>query len=338
MRIGITGVPGWLTTALLGRLSDEPPADDFRVTTFVHPSHRTAVEGLRAAYPFIDRVVDLDLAQPAFPPDAFSGIDRFVHTAAIIHVTHPSEWMTVNHTGTVAIAEAARGAGVKRFVFLSSNAAGGRNTSPTHVMTEADAPKPMSLYGESKLHSERKLRALETSGTFDVAILRPSMFYGPPVPERHLDIYRRILTGAMPMVGDGHYRRSITYIDSLVQATMLALMHPNASGQTYYVVDEPIYTTRSIVDAMATALGAKARYIPVPAFVAPMAYTADRLLARAGRYVAPIHLLGEADWDVAISCEKAKRELGYKPIVELRDGMQRAIDWCKERNLLPASR
>jgi nucleoside-diphosphate-sugar epimerase len=317
----------------LQRLAAEPPDDHLSVVAFVHPSQRSAAEKLAQQFPFVREIKPFDLAEPVLRPGDLDGIDVFLHTAAVIHVEKPSDWLMINHGGTTALANAACAAGVRRFVFLSSNAAGGRNES-SGLMDETMQPRPRSLYGESKLLSERTLRKLEESGRFDVVILRPSMFYGPPVPSRHVDIYKRILSGTMPMVGDGNYRRSITYIDSLVQATMLALTHPNAAGQTYYIVDEPVYTTRSIVEAMASALGATAKFITLPAIAAPLAHATDLALARVGLYVAPVHLLGEADWDIAISCAKARREIGYTPTVELEEGMQRAVAWCREQRLL----
>lgn len=160
------------------------------------------------------------------------------------------------------------------------------------------------------------------------------MFYGPPVPERHVEIYRRILSGRLPIVGGGNYRRSITYIDNLVQAVQLAMSHPAASGETFYVVDEPVYTTRSIALAMADALGVPLHTFPLPARAGSAAYWIDRLLASAGVYWQNLHLLGEANWHVALSCQKMKTLLGYAPSVELTDGMHRAVSWRRNNGKL----
>ena len=171
-------------------------------------------------------------------------------------------------------------------------------------------------------------------GRFDVVILRPSMFYGPPVPDRHIDVYRRILSGRMPIVGDGNYHRSLSYIDNLVQATRLALIHPAAAGEVFYAVDDPVYTTRSITEAMASALGVPLRALRLPPIVGPLAYSADRLLACAGVYWRNLHLVGESNWHVALSCAKLKQFLGYSPKVTLQEGMCRAIEWCRRAGKL----
>jgi nucleoside-diphosphate-sugar epimerase len=265
--------------------------------------------------------------------ETLAGVQVLVHSAAVIHVQRTKDWYRINTAGTLALARCAREAGVKRFVFISSNAAGGRSDAQ-RLLTERDEPKPMSHYGRSKWLAEQGLMQLHEPGRFEVVILRPSMFYGPPVPDRHIDVYRRILHGRMPLVGDGSFSRSITHIDNLVQATKLAITHPAASGETYYIVDAEPYTTRQISEAMARALGVEPRFLRLPLFFAPMAFTLDRVLAQGGIYWQNLHLVGEADWHVGISCQKATQQLGYRPAVGLEEGMRRAVAWCRQHGKL----
>jgi len=201
-------------------------------------------------------------------------------------------------------------------------------------MTEAEEPRPLSHYGRSKHLAEKGLLSLHRPGQFDVAILRPSMFYGPPVPDRHIDVYRRVQTGRMPLIGCGDYARSITYIDNLVQATRLALTHHAAAGEIFYVVDEPVYTTRQIVEAMAHALGVAPQFQRLPSLIGPLAHTADSMLAALGIYWQTLHLVGESTWDVGIDCGKARRLLGYHPVMELHAGIQHAVEWCRSQGKL----
>jgi UDP-glucose 4-epimerase len=332
-RLTVTGVPGWLTYAFLKSLRETPLAGDDAATALVHRAV-TVDDGLRAAYPNVTDWRPFDLAAASGVRTLLDGADVVVHAAGIIHVRRPSDWDRVNTTGTAALAVAAKAAGVKRFVFVSSNAAGGASASAADVLTEDTPARPLSRYGRSKLRAEEALLALHEAGKFEVVILRPSMFYGPPVPERHADIYRRVQSGRMPLVGGGNYRRSVTHVENLVQAVRLAIVTPQASGQTYYVVDDEISTTRAIVEAMADALGVPARFIRLPALTGSVAYGADRLLEAAGLYSGPVHLLGESNWHVAISSAKAKRELGYAPVRSLGEGMREAVAWCREHGTL----
>ena len=331
-KIAITGYPGWLTTALLDDYASRP--DEFTdLVALVHPVAKTRAKVEISKYPWRSTVVEYDLAKPEGTIPVLTGVDVLVHTAAVIHVHKTRDWYTINARGTIELAKQAKAAGVRRFVFVSSIAAAGRSPADGDLV-ESDEPRPMHHYGRSKLIAERALLGMQEPQKFEVVILRPSMFYGPPVPERHVEIYKRILHGRMPLIGGGRYRRSLVHIDNLVQAVRLATTVPAAAGQTYFIVDRPTYTTYSVVEAMAEALGVKAKYVRLPHVLAEAAYQVDRALGAVGLYVAPIHLVGESHWHQSASCEKAIAEMGYSPRIELREGMRSTIAWCREKRLL----
>src|SRR5262249_14508666 len=142
---------------------------------------------------FLAEIIAHDLCAPP-PPGRLEGYDALLHSAALIHVRRTSDWYRVNTEGTLALAQSAKESGVRRFVFVSSNAAGGRADDNSHLLKESDPPRPLSHYGRSKWLAEQGLLEMHKPGSFDVCILRPSMFYGPPVPDRHVDVYRRIQT------------------------------------------------------------------------------------------------------------------------------------------------
>lgn len=326
-RLLITGVPGWLTTALLESLQEDPPEglEEVRCLALaplaLAPRPGTTV-GLRV---FVGGLHDARVLD-----EAAQGCDAVLHAAGVLHVRRTRDWYDTNTNGTSNLLRAAAAGGVRRFVLISSNAAAGRSEHGA-LLTEDTPAKPLSHYGRSKLLAEQ----LVLSAPLEGVVLRPCMFYGPPVPARHVEIYRRILDGRMPMVGHGHYARSVTHIANLVQGCRLALGHPRAAGQVYYIADEPVYTTRAIVEAMADALGCRTRYLRIPGVAAPLSFAADRLLASVGLYWQTLHLVGEADWHVGVSIAKAQRELGYAPRVTLPDGMRQAVEWCRAEGLLP---
>ena len=102
----------------------------------------------------------------------------------------------------------------------------------------------------------------------------------------------------------------------------------------YYVADRTPYTTRKVVEAMADALGVKPRFLPLPAFVADLAYKTDQVLSTMGVYAQTVHLVGEANWNVGVSIDKARAELTYAPAVAIEEGMRRAVEWCRARGQL----
>jgi nucleoside-diphosphate-sugar epimerase len=330
----VTGVPGWLTSAFLEDLARDPLPGLTGIRCLTQPDTSSdPCSVLRAPCSLLDtEIVHGDLRDADSLRAAVQGIDSILHAAGVVHVRRVRDWYDVNTNGTRALALAAVQAGVGRMVYLSSNAAAGPARDFDRVLTEADPPAPRSHYGRSKWLAEQALALM--SPQIETVVLRPCMFYGPPVPPRHIEVYQRIVHGRMPLVGGGHFARSLSHIDNLVQGCRLALSHPAAAGETYYITDRPVYTTRQIIEAMAAALGVRPRYLHLPRLVGPMAHAADHALAAFDCYWQTLHLVGESDWHVGVSCDKACRELGYQPSMTLADGMRQAVDWCiQERRL-----
>lgn len=145
---------------------------------------------------------------------------------------------------------------------------------------------------------------------------------------------RMIRDGNVPLFGDGKNLRSMTYIDSLCNALLLAEEKEVAKGETYWIADERPYTTLEIYQTIAELLRVELKTRNIPGFVSEIATAADWTLQRLGMYQTEIHVVGELNKNIACSIEKAKKDLGYKPEIELRDGMRRSIEWAKERGLL----
>jgi nucleoside-diphosphate-sugar epimerase len=326
----LTGVPGWLADAFLQSLA-RGESWLGSVRCLVHWSNDLGATA-RERWGVDAEIVHGDLTAPESLDRAMQGVDTVLHAAAIMHVERIEDYYAVNSLGTRSLVRAATRAGVRRFVYVSSNAAGGRSPAPTRLMHEDDPAKPLSHYGRSKLLAERWL--FDAEGAIERVVLRPCMFYGPPVPERHVDVYKRILSGRMPLVGSGQYARSLVHIDNLLQAVRLALTRSAPDNQAYYIADRAAYTTRGVVEAMARALEVEPRFLRLPAVVAEVAWRADTLLAMGGAYHQTLHLVGEGNWNVGVSIDKARAELGYDPQVDVDAGMRQAVAWCRERALL----
>jgi len=323
MKIVLTGAPGWLGNALLDQL-----AGGVDVHCLVHETLApTQVQEWQHRYPWISRCVTGDLVNPssrqALLQDARDGL--VLHSAACIHPRHPREWYQVNRDATLALAEEARRAGVRRFVYVSSNAAQGMARNRAQRLTESDPCHPLSHYGQSKYEAEQGLMKLHAPGEFEIVIARPCMFYGPAFPERHAMVLRRIRAGSLPLVGGGAYSRSLSYIDDLVYGLLQCLRHPLAAGEIFNLCDDRPYSTLEICQAMATALNVRARFIRLPAVTATVAYRIDRLISACGLYSLNFHLLGEANWNVGYSNDKARQLLGYRSSVDVVEGYRRAI-------------
>jgi nucleoside-diphosphate-sugar epimerase len=253
-----------------------------------------------------------------------------LHSAGLIHVKKLQDWFKVNTEGTKTLFEAAAEASVENFVYLSSNAAGGRG-QPGSLMSEDQAPSPQSDYGRSKLEAENYI--LKSSKTISRVILRPCMFYGNPVPSRHVEIFKRIQSSWMPMIG-AHLPRSMVHVNNLTDACFLALQARFKEGRIFYVADARPYSIEEYVNTIAELLEVHPKKLYLPNIISVTAHYVDKALNQLGLYNQNIHLLGESSWSVGVDISRARQELGYKPRYNLRQGLEDSISGAKRLGLL----
>jgi nucleoside-diphosphate-sugar epimerase len=144
-----------------------------------------------------------------------------------------------------------------------------------------------------------------------------------------------IQKGNPVIFGNGLNFRSMSYVDNTAQAMILAATKKEAVGKTYWIADTRPYTTIEIYQTVAELLEVK-NFKPrfLPNFSSEVFLMADKVLQGLGKYQTEVHVAGEMNKDIACSIEKARRELGYNPQIELREGMRRSIEWCRKRGLL----
>ncbi len=319
MRLLITGYPGWLTTRFLETLG-EYPQDFSSVRCAVHPDMLPKLVRTWECVPA--ELGDRDALRAAA-----RGCDTVLHAAGVLHVKRVPDFYRINSDGTRSLLEACVAEGVKKFVFISSNAALGFTDVKGTRLNESSPCNPVSHYGKSKYEAEKVVESYRNK--IKTVILRPAMFYGPPVPARHLDIYRRMIRkGSFPVFGTGDYLRSVTHVDNLVQAVHLSLRKSEADGKTFMITDRDIPTLNELVLAMADGLGVKVKLTRFPAWMARAAEAVDRVIESTGCYWMLPHIVGESCKNIAYEIDRAEKELGYRPAVNYREGVPQAIEWC----------
>lgn len=256
-----------------------------------------------------------------------------LHLAGLIHPAgRTRDFMEVNFNGTRNIVEAASGA--RRVVVMSSNSPIGASHNPHEVFDEESPYRPYMGYGRSKEASEKWMRARIAAGTGPaLTIVRAPWFYGPEQPARQTLFFSMIKDGKFPLMGRGENRRSLGYVDSLAYGILLAAGAEIAAGRIYWLADERPYPMHEIIDTVRAVLrddfGFKVKpdTIHAPAVISDLARMADGALQALGLYHQKIHVLSEMNLTIACSIERAKKELGYWPLTDLREGMRRSIAW-----------
>ena len=199
----------------------------------------------------------VDTMNDAWKEADFSKYDVVYHVAGIAHVNADPKmealYYKVNRDLTVEVARAAKAAGVKQFIFMSSQIVFHESQSlKSEVLTADTKENPNGFYGDSKLQAEKGLHELECDA-FKVCILRPPMIYGPNSKGNFPRLVK--LAQKTPLFPAWHNKRSMLYIDNLAEFVKQAILR-ELSG-TFYPQNRELADTVEIIRFFAKANGHK---------------------------------------------------------------------------------
>jgi nucleoside-diphosphate-sugar epimerase len=263
-----------------------------------------------------------------------------VHAAALVAPrARYDDFLAVNVGGTRQAAAAARAAGA-RLVHLSSVSVYGRARTFAAAPGTADESFPFAPLAESDYYARTKRLAEEAlweetarGGLWAVA-LRPNVIYGERDRLFTPKVVRTIRLGIVPQIGPGTNVLSVIYAGNVAAAAVAALDAQVPGGVAYNVCNDGALTQREFVDAFAAGLGRHAvrvRLARAPAAFALGVVTAALRALRPGRYggvaAGSVHFLaGNNPW----RSDRARAELGWRPVVEPRAAIQRTVRWVLE--------
>ncbi len=302
MRLLITGVAGFIGSHLAARFLEE--GDEV-----------IGVDNLSAGVPEnVDpRLVfqPQDIRSRSIYP-LFQGIDAVFHFAAknclADCLQDPVETAEVNVAGTANVLEAARRAGVPRVIYADTSA---EYEGVPELPSQVHAIAPLSVYARSKRAGAMFCEAYQRFHGLRVTMLRYFNVYGPAqdwrrtIPPLMSAFAISLLRGEQPLIyGTGEKRRDFVYIDDVTEFNLLALRDPRTEGQVYNVGSGVNYSVNEIFALMEELLGTGLR----PVYRADLPGEAEATLADIG----------------------PAQELGWKPRVSLREGIERSIAYVRE--------
>lgn len=191
-----------------------------------------------------------------------AGFDAVIHLAELsndpLGQNRPEITFRINHEGSVRLAELARAAGVRRFVYASSCSVYGLGSGD--FLTEEAPTNPQTAYAQCKVNVERDVRPM-ASDSFSVVFLRNATAYGPS-PRMRFDIVLNDLCALawtqkkITMLSDGSPWRPIVHIEDICEAMRCAVEAPAAAinGEVFNVGREgENYRVREIAAIVADA-------------------------------------------------------------------------------------
>ena len=202
-----------------------------------------------------------DLARPQNMSAALEGVHAVIHSAGIaqgMSGVPEDDYRLLNTEATIGLARAARRAGAKRFIFLSSIRAQCGPTADA-VLTEAAPPRPTDAYGRSKLAAERGLAELD----LDWVSLRAVLVYGPGVKGNMAQLMQLARSPFPLPLGSLKARRSLLALENLLAAIETVLATPGPLRRVFIAADPEALTIAEMVAALRAGLERQPNVFPL---------------------------------------------------------------------------
>lgn len=316
VRVLITGCAGFIGSSIVDRLVDEGHyvvcIDAF--TDYYSPrlkrsniSHLLGRDNFKLIEEDINNIPLQELKS------IIDSVDVVIHEAAQPGVR--SSWgqnfetyVRHNILATQRLLEASISSKLKRFVYASSSSVYGNIKKMP--LREDYTPKPYSPYGVTKLAAEHLARAYYENYNVPIVILRYFTVYGPrqrPDMAFHRFIKAALRGDAIEVYGDGSQLRDFTYVDDVVEATLVAAFTDNES-----VIGETINI----------GSGNPVRLIDAIKIIQDIVEAEVKLVFKGKQK-------GDVDATYA-DITKAQKLLGWRPRTHIREGLEREVEWLSE--------
>lgn len=264
--------------------------------------------------------------------EAFDGVEYIFHLAGITKGITMKQFYAANVLPTKNLLETVkkRNIKLKRFVFLSSQAAGGPSESLNIPKNPDDPPLPVEYYGMSKLDAERLLK--KYSDTIPITILRPSAVYGPGDRD-FLDLFKQVNSGIQLYWGTKDNYFNLIFIDDLLNGILKATFSENTIGKSYFLCNDMPITWGGLSDILSDIIEKKpVLTLNLPPFIANIGGYIGlmySLLTRRQLLVNPqkIKLSKQKYW--VCSTRHAKEDFNFNPDFSLVDGLKITLGWYK---------
>lgn len=264
----------------------------------------------------IDKIefIQADMGNDRVARSAMKDIEVVLHQGALPSVPRSVDDPAATHKhcvdATFTLLLAARDAGIKRFVYASSSSAYG--DTPTLPKVETMPPQPLSPYAVGKLVGEYYCSVFYKVFGLETISLRYFNVFGPhqdPTSQYAAAIpafVTAILKDKPPTVyGDGLQSRDFTYVDNVVEANLLAARAKQTKGEVLNIACGQAVTVNEVIDIINELLGKDIK----PKYDPPRPGDVKHSLA-----------------DISL----AKKLIGFKPKIQFKQGLQKAIDWYRE--------
>jgi dTDP-glucose 4,6-dehydratase len=311
-RAFVTGAGGFIASHLVEALLQR----GWQVTALIHYNNRSHwgwLESHHRRQPVNLQVVPGDVADPFLIGEALAGCEVVFHLAALVAIPYsyqaPASYVQTNITGTLNVAEAARKAGVKRFVHTSTSEVYG---SARYTPVDENHPlQGQSPYSASKIAADKLIESFVCAYGLPAVTVRPFNTYGPRQSARAVipNIIAQALHGNSARLGATDTVRDFTFVSDTVEGFIRAAEADDVTGQVLNLGTGEAISIQELAQTIFNLLE-----------VSPAIVTDEKRLRPAASEVQ--QLISDN--------RKAAKLLGWRPAVSLKDGLGRTIEWMRE--------
>ena len=252
----------------------------------------------------------------------FENIDVVIHCAARVHVMNEKSidplqaFREVNVEGTLNLAKQAAAAGVKRFIFISSIKVNGEGTDINVKYTSSDQAAPEDAYGTSKFEAEQCLINLSKGTEMEVVIIRPPLVYGPGVNGNFLTLLKLSKLPIPLPFGLINNKRSMVYLDNLVDLIITCIDHPNAKNKIFLASDNDDLSLTRLLILIRKAMNKLPLLLPIPMILFKL------LGVLFGKSTIVDRLIG----NLQVDSDDAKKYLNWSAPYTVEQGIKATVD------------
>ena len=269
-----------------------------------------------------------DLSDTGYVRSALAGADVVIHSAALAKPWGKwRDFENANVIGTKNVVDASKD--VQRFVYISTPSIYFSGKPALKIREEDPLPEPATHYARSKLMGEEIVRL---SG-LPALILRPRALFGPHDSVILPRITRVMERGIFPLPAGGTALTDVTYVDNVVHAVDLCLKAPSTCfGRAYNITNDESMSIRDLTRLVAESMKIDVRFVNAPLQPLMLAGRALELFATYVSHREPLltrYSVGLLGVSQTLDTTRAHSELGYMPIVSIRDGLERYREWLR---------
>ena len=241
------------------------------------------------------------------------------------------DYFKINVEGTRNLLNSCIGSKVKHFVFFSSIKT--MTEESENTLDETFIPNPTTPYGESKLMAEKLVADAGKKYGFKTTSIRLSLVYGPGNKGNIYKMIESVDKGRFIMIGRGENKRSMVYVENVVDAAFAIVGQEQANGKVFIVTDGIEYTVKELYEVIAKGLGKRPLRFYVPVGIARgLAWIGD-IVGHIARKPLSFNsgALGKLTNSLTFSSRKIQEEIGFNMKYNLYNSIDETIRSYKER-------